>query len=276
MTEAAKKAAAFIASKSPNFTPKIGIILGSGLGDLVNYITDASVIPYSDIPNFPQCSVQGHNGNLHLGKIHNTAVACLEGRQHFYEGPSNEAMQTPVRLLKLLGCEILLVTNSAGSLNPKIPTGNLVAIKDHINFQFKNPLIGPNDDNFGSRFVGMEDAYDAKLRKQLLAAAKAVSIPLTEGIYAGMLGPSFETPAEIRMLRTLGVDVVAMSLIPEVIVARHCDLKVVAISAISNLAAGLSEEKLSHELTLRGAKKSSENLIALVLAFLECLEQAGN
>lgn len=271
MTEAAKIAASFITDKVPNFTPKIGIILGSGLGEFANHIEDASVIPYSDIPDFPPCTVEGHNSNLHLGRMHNTTVACLEGRPHFYEGISNATMQTPVRLLKLLGCEILLVTNSAGSLNPEVPTGHLVAIKDHINFQCKNPLVGPNDNSFGPRFVGMDDAYDAPLRKQLLAAAKAASIPLTEGVFGGVLGPSFETPAEIRALKTLGVDVVAMSLIPEVIIARHCGLRVVAISAISNLAAGLQIEKLSHEVTLRGAKKASENLIVLLLSFLERL-----
>ncbi len=269
MTKAAKKAAHFIADKAPNYQPKVGIILGSGLGALVNHIENAAVIPYADIPSFPPCTVAGHNGNLHLGTIHKTPVACLEGRVHFYEGVSNEIMQTPVRLLKLLGCDILLITNAAGSLNPEVTTGNLVAIKDHINFQFTNPLAGPNDDDFGPRFIGMDDAYDATLREQLFSAAKAISIPLTEGVFASVLGPSFETPAEIRALRTLGADVVAMSLVPEVIIARHCGLRVVAISAISNLAAGLHSEKLSHEVTLRGAEKASENLVALVCAFLK-------
>ena len=268
MTQTAHTAAKFIQKKCADLKPQTGIILGSGLGELVKHIDNATVIPYSDIPDFPPCSVAGHDGKLHLGTINNTAVACLEGRIHYYEGVNNDAIKTPVRLLKLLGCESLLITNSAGSLNADVPTGNLVAVKDHINLQFNNPLVGPNDDDFGPRFIGMEDAYDKALREQLFSAAKAASIPLTEGVYAGVLGPSFETPAEINALRTLGADVVAMSLIPEVIIARHCGLRVAAISAITNLAAGMHHEQLSHEVTLQGAKLASEKLIKLVLSFL--------
>lgn len=271
MTKEAQSAANFIKTKCLDkdykLKPKVGIILGSGLGTLVDELTHKFVIPYQDIPNFPPCTVKGHGGNLHLGNLHNTPVACYEGRLHLYEGTTNNQMKTFVRTLKLIGCNTLLVTNAAGSLNLDVPTGHLVLIKDHINFQFRNPLIGPNDSEFGPRFVGMDDVYDITLRQELLKIASENNIPLVEGIFGGVLGPSFETHAEILMLKSLGVDVIAMSLIPEVIVARHCDMRVAAISAISNLAAGLHPEKLSHEVTLRGAKKASQYLITLINAF---------
>ena len=244
--------------------PRVGIILGSGLGALVEQLSDTFSIPYKNIIDFPSCTVKGHGGNLHLGRLHRIPVACCEGRVHLYEGASGDDIKTFVRTLKLIGCETLLVTNAAGSLRHDVPTGNLVLINDHINFQFSNPLVGANDDEFGPRFVSMDDAYDPDLRKQFLTVAQANNIPLTEGVFGGVLGPSFETHAEIRMLKKMGVDVVAMSLIPEVIVARHCGMRVVAVSAISNLAAGLHPEKLSHELTLRGARKASKNLIHLI------------
>lgn len=264
MTQAAKHAAAYIQQSHPDFHPKVGIILGSGLGALTDELSNKAVISYSNIPNFPPCTVQGHGGNLHLGYLHDTPVACYEGRIHLYEGTHSEDIKTFVRTLKLLGCEILLVTNAAGSLSHDVPTGNLVLIKDHINFQFGNPLVGRNDAEFGPRFVGMDETYDFELRQQLLKIAEEENIPLSEGVFGGVLGPSFETPAEINMLKIMGVDVVAMSLIPEVIVARHCGMRVVAVSAISNLAAGMHSEKLSHEVTLQGAQVASKNLIRLV------------
>jgi len=269
MTHAAKQAATYIKQVHPHFYPKIGIILGSGLGVLVNELTNSKVIPYTNIPDFPPCTIEGHGGNLHLGYLHDVPVACYEGRIHLYEGTSSNGIKTFVRTLNLIGCDILFVTNSAGSLSHDVPTGNLVIIKDHINFQFSNPLVGPNDDEFGPRFVGMDDTYDYELRQQLLNIAQDNNIPLTEGIFGGVLGPSFETPAEIAMLKTIGVDVVAMSLIPEVIIARHCGMRVVAISAISNLAAGLHSEKLSHEVTLRGAQVASKHLIKLTDVFFK-------
>ena len=264
MTQAAKNAAAYIQQQCPDLKPKVGIILGSGLDAVVDELTNATVIPYSDIPDFASVTIKGHGGNLHLGYLYATPVACYEGRVHLYEGTTSDAIKTFVRSLKLIGCDILFVTNAAGSLNREVPTGNLVLIKDHINFQFGNPLVGPNDNEFGPRFVGMDDAYDITLREQLLSAAQNNNIPLSEGVFVGVLGPSFETPAEIRMLKTMGADVVAMSLIPEVIVARHCDMRVVAVSAVSNLAAGLHDEKLSHEVTLRGAKIASTHLVSLI------------
>lgn len=268
MTQVAKNAAAYIQQQHPNHKPKIGIVLGSGLGALANEINNAIVIPYSKIPQFPKTSVQGHGGNLFLGEINGVAVACLQGRCHFYEGMASEPTLTLIRTLKLLGCEILLATNAAGSLNPDIPMGSLVAIRDHINFQFTNPLVGPNDEAFGDRFVSMEDAYDPALREMILAIAKAKNISIAEGIYFGVLGPSFETPAEIRAFRLLGADVVGMSTVAEVIAARHCGMRVAVISVVTNMAAGLHPTKITHDVTLAGADKASKMLTQLVLEFI--------
>jgi xanthosine phosphorylase len=265
-------AAQFIQKQCPDITPTVGIILGSGLGGLVDHLKNAVTIAYADIPGYPSGDVEGHSNRLHIGYLQDVPVACLEGRIHLYEGATQQAIKTFVRTLKDIGCDTLLVTNSAGSLNLDTPTGHLVLIKDHINLQGSNPLIGPNDDEYGPRFIGMDNIYDADLRQQLVAAAKQQAIPLQEGVYAGVLGPVFETPAEIQMLKTLGADVVAMSLIPEVIVAHHCGLRIAAISAISNLAAGLEKQTLSHELTLSGAKVSSKNLIALISQFFKAYQ----
>ncbi len=269
MTQAAKNAAAYIKKQCPAIKPKVGIILGSGLSAITKALSNVRIIPYTNIPSFPSCTVKGHKGKLHMGYFHNTPIACCEGRIHFYEGVSSEVIKTFIRTLKLIGCQILLITNAAGSLNRDVPIGNLVLIKDHINFQNNNPLTGPNDSEFGPRFIDMGDAYDIELRQELLKIAQGNHIPLTEGIFAGVLGPSFETCAEINMLKNMGVDVVAMSLIPEVIVARHCDIRVVAISAISNLATGLHTEKLSHQITLHGAQIASQHLTQLISKFFK-------
>ena len=262
------KAATIIKQSKPDFTPKIGIILGSGLGPLAQQIEDATTIPYTQLPGFPKCAVAGHGGNLHLGMLRGTPVVCLEGRAHVYEG-NIEVIKTLIRTLKLLGCELLIATNAAGSLRKEVGTGSLMLITDHINFQFTNPLIGPNDEKFGERFVAMENVYDLDLRKKLSTIAQRLNIELPEGVYLAVSGPSFETPAEIHAFRTLGADAVGMSTIPEAIIARHCGLKVLAISAITNLAAGMNPETLSHEQTLRAAKLSVDKLITLLLTFIE-------
>lgn len=264
-TTPANHAAQFIKNQQVNFLPKVAIILGSGLGELANHLTEKKILPYETISHFPKCGVKGHGGNLHLGYLESTPVVCCEGRVHWYEGASEDDFKTFIRTLKLLGCETLIVTNAAGSLNPAVKPGGLVLIKDHINFQFRNPLIGPNDDAFGPRFVGMDDVYDTVLRHAFLSSAASLKLPLSEGIYAGVLGPSFETHAEIRLLKALGVDTIAMSVIPEVILARHCGMRVAGISAISNLAAGLHPEPLSHEVTLAGAELASQHLIELMV-----------
>lgn len=252
----------------PGFRPSLGIVLGSGLGALAEEIQAGVRLSYEDIPGFYNCSVAGHGGHLFLGYLHGIPVACLQGRPHFYEGITNLEAQTPMRTLKLLGCHTVLSTNASGSLREEVQPGNLVLIKDHINFQFRNPLVGANDERFGERFIGMEDTYDLSLRQQLKAAAKRLDIEVTEGVYFGVLGPSFETPAEIKAFRLLGGDVVGMSTIPEVISARHAGLKIAVVAVITNMAAGMSEIKLSHDETLRGAKLASNKLIALVRDFL--------
>lgn len=268
MTALAQQALAVIRQKAPNFKAKVGIILGSGLGAFADNIQDAIQISYADLPGFSTCTVAGHKGILHLGYINGVPVACLQGRAHYYEGVTPDAIKTLVRTLHLLGCENLLITNASGSLRLDVMPGSVVLITDHINFQGTNPLAGKNDEEFGPRFLGMDDTYDLALREKMKAVAVDLDIPLPEGVYISVLGPAFETPAEIRAFKLLGADLVGMSTVPEVIVARHCGMKVVALAAVSNLAAGLSKEKLSHELTLSGAKLAADNLTKIVLGFI--------
>lgn len=266
-------AAEIIKLRMPHFKPKLGIILGSGLGALANQIESPTIIDYSELPGFGISSVEGHAGKLHLGLLNGLPVACLQGRVHLYEGIAPATLLVLIRTLKLLGCDTLLITNSAGSLRPEIPAGNLVMISDHINLQSSNPLIGTNDARFGERFIPMEDAYDPDLRQQMHECAKAQGIKLYEGVYIGVLGPSFETPAEIRAFRILGADTVGMSTVAEVIAARHCNMKVVALSAVTNLAAGLSDEKISHAQTLAGAQLTLENFTNLIMQFIKNLAE---
>jgi xanthosine phosphorylase len=251
----------------PNFSPKLGIILGSGLASVVNAISNPISISYRDIPGFPQSQILGHKGHLHLGYIKQTPVVCFQGRTHRYEGQVYPALKCMIRSLKLLGCESLFVTNAVGSLRSEWAPSELVAITDHINFSFDNPLVGDNESEFGERFLNMEEAYDPTLRKLLQQQAIHHNISLHEGVYLGALGPSFETPAEIRAFRLLGADIVGMSTIPDVIIARHCQLKVVAVSVIANFAAGMSPEKITHELTLKQGAKGAESLAELLVAF---------
>jgi xanthosine phosphorylase len=269
MTQSAKEAVAIIKKLASGFVPKVGMILGSGLGAISSQIEDAVSISYADLPNFSVNPVAGHGSKLHLGILKGVPVACLEGRTHLYEGGiAVEVIKTLIRTLKLLGCEILLTTNAVGSLLLDVPPGHLVLVKDQMNFMFDNPLIGKNDDEFGPRFVSMDNAYDANLRKRMLQVAQKINIPLREAVYLASSGPTFETHAEIHAYKTLGADVVGMSTVPETILARHCGLRVVTVSAVTNFAAGLSSEILSHEGTLRGAALAIENLVKLFLAFL--------
>jgi xanthosine phosphorylase len=271
MTSQQARAARAIKARRPDFTPKIGVILGSGLGKLANSIEDAIMIPYEELPDFGNSTVAGHDGFLVLGYLQGVPVACLKGRRHFYEGISNPMVQTLVRTLKLLGCETLLATNAAGSMRSEAGPGSLMLITDHINFSFHNPLVGQNDDEFGPRFIGMEDAYDPKLRELMLSTADELEITLHQGVYISVLGPSFETPAEIRAFKLWGADAVGMSTVPEVIVARHCGLKVVVVSAITNYASGMNDAPLTHEETLHFADKASHNMQRLVENFVKKL-----
>jgi xanthosine phosphorylase len=255
--------------------PRLGIILGSGLGAVAEALEDAETISYADLPEFPAPSVHGHAGTLALGTLAGVPVACLQGRKHVYEGGDPGAMRGPVRALKAAGAEALFVTNAAGSLNAEVGPGSLMAISDHINMLGVNPLTGPNDDAIGPRFPSLRDAYDPELRAVLHETAQELGIPLAEGVYLATAGPSFETPAEIRAFRTLGADAVGMSTIPEVILARHAGLKVVAVSAITNLAEGMGGEALSHEQTLRYANQAAGDLTRLIIGFSEAFGARG-
>jgi xanthosine phosphorylase len=264
-------AAQVIAERAPGFAPRLGIILGSGLGGLADALGDATSIDYGDLPGFPEPGVAGHGGRLVLGTLAGLPVACLQGRRHVYEGGDPGAMKAPVRALKQAGAEALLATNAAGSLRPENPPGSLMAISDHINMLGVSPLTGPNDDEIGPRFPSLRDAYDPSLRELLRDCAEALGIRLPEGVYLATHGPSFETPAEIRAFRTLGADAVGMSTVPEVILARHCGLRVAAVSAITNLAEGMGGEQLSHEQTLRNANQAAADLSRLIERFCEAL-----
>jgi xanthosine phosphorylase len=249
--------------------PRIGIVLGSGLGAVADAVQDRLTVPYRDLPGFPVGAVAGHAGQLHLGTLAGVPVAVFQGRAHLYEGIDPAAIRVPMRTLKALGADAVLLTNAAGSLRPDVGPGRLMALSDHINFTGLNPLTGLNDDDVGPRFVSLGDAYDADLRARLHAAAGELDIPLAEGVYLAVSGPSFETPAEIRAFRTMGADAVGMSTVHEVIVARHAGLRVAAVSAVVNLAEGMSDEVLTHEGTLAAAKRCAADLTRLVPRFLE-------
>jgi xanthosine phosphorylase len=257
-----------IRSKTGALKPKTAIILGSGLGGLADKIVNAVTIPYKDLPGFPVPTVPGHSGEVIAGKLNGVDVIALKGRQHFYETGDAYPLKTLIRTMKALGVETLFLSNAAGSLQPQIKVGELMAITDHINYMGFNPLVGPNDDDFGPRFVPLSDAWDPQLNAKLKAAAQKIGIPLHAGVYIGFRGPSFETAAEIRMAQKMGADAVGMSSVPDCIIARHCGLKVVGCSCITNMGEGLSDEKLSHEHTLENAKRAAVNFEKLVMEFL--------
>ncbi len=265
----AAQAAAIIKQRVPGFTPKLGLILGSGVGQFAQEIKNATVVDYEELPGMRGCKVEGHHGLLHLGQLKGVAVACFQGRNHLYEGHPADIIQTPIRTLKLLGAQTVILISAVGSMSPEMPPGSLVVINDHINLQFSNPLVGPNDNSWGPRFPSLEDAYDPALRKQLLSMADKLNIAAREGVYVAVLGPSFETPAEIRAFKKLGADVVGMSIVPEVITARHCGMNVLAISIVTNMAVGMSLEKVDHQLTLDTATRTLHDLSRLLLAFIE-------
>jgi xanthosine phosphorylase len=260
-------AAALIRARAGGRAPRLGIVLGSGLGGLADLLEDSVAIPYGEIPGFPTSTVAGHAGRFVVGELDGVTVACMQGRFHLYEGHPPAVIRLPIRTFAALGVDALLLTNAAGSLRAEAGPGSLMLIRDHLNFMWTNPLIGPNDDAWGERFIGLEDAYDPELRARLLRIADELGIRLHEGVYCALLGPLFETPAEIRAYRTLGADAVGMSTVPEVIVARHAGLRVVAISAITNLAVGMSDVPIDHEQTLRGAAVAATDLTRLVRAF---------
>lgn len=244
--------------------PRIGIVLGSGLGAFVESVEEAKIIPYRDIPYFRETTVEGHEGRLILGKISGVDVALLQGRLHAYEGLPMEEVVFPVRVLATLGIESLILTNASGGINLNFRPGNLVIIKDHINLMGKNPLIGPNINELGPRFPDMTYAYNKELKEAIKSAAKEIKVSVMEGVYCGLLGPTYETPAEIHMLRILGADMVGMSTVPEAIAANHLGLKVAGISCITNMAAGIEDHGLNHQDVKEEAKRVMEEFSQLL------------
>lgn len=252
--------------------PAAGVILGSGLGGLAGRLERAVVIPYEEIPYFPVSRVAGHPGRLVVGELADgetrVPLAVMQGRVHGYEGWTAEEVAFGARVLCWLGVRALLVTNAAGGVNPALAPGDLVRIVDHLNLSGQNPLVGENDERLGPRFPDLSEAYDARLGALLAEAAAAIGAPLRSGVYACLPGPSYETPAEVRMLRALGADVVGMSTVPEVIAARHMGVPVAGLSVVSNHAAGLARKPLSHEDVAETARRVEDRLSALVAAFL--------
>ncbi len=245
-------------------TPEVGIILGSGLGALAEAVTAPVAVPYREIPHFPVPGAAGHAGALVLGRLEGREVAIMRGRCHLYEGYSAQEVTFPVRVLARLGARVLIVTNAAGGLNPAFQAGDLMLISDHINFTGTNPLVGPNDEALGPRFPDLSAAYDPALRAAAERVASAESVPVRTGVYAGVLGPSYETPAEIAMLRGWGADAVGMSTVAEVIAARHAGLRVLGISAITNAAAGPASGPVSHDAVLRAARALEPRFVRLM------------
>ncbi len=251
--------------------PRVGVVLGSGLGAVAEAVENPVVVGYEDLPGFPRPTVSGHAGRAVLGSIGGVPVAVLEGRAHLYEAHppgSFDALRTPVRALRAAGASVLVLTNAAGSLRPEVGPGSLMAITDHINMTGVNLLAGPNDSSIGPRFPSLRDAYDPALLETLRESARARGIGLADGVYVAVGGPSFETPAEIRAFRVMGADAVGMSTVHETIVARHCGLRVAAVSVITNLAEGMTDEPLSHEQTLRAAQDGAGDLARLLLDFI--------
>jgi xanthosine phosphorylase len=263
--------AAAVMTQRAGLRPRVGVVLGSGLGTVADGVADATVIDYSDLPGFPRPTVAGHGGRAVLGHIGDVPVAVLQGRAHVYEGGDFDEIRTPVRALRAAGAEILVLTNAAGSVRAEVGPGSLMLITDHINLSGVNVLTGPNDEEIGPRFPSLRDAYDPELRERLRTAADELGTELAEGVYLAVSGPTFETPAEIRAYERLGADAVGMSTVHETGVARHCGLRVAAISAITNLAEGLNPEPLSHEQTLRDAQVAADALAPLLVRFLEGL-----
>ena len=259
----AESAAQFLLAKTP-LRPRIGIVLGSGLGGLADELGDAERIPYSEIPYFPPSTAVGHAGRMVIGKTGDVPVAAMQGRVHLYEGYSPQQVAFPIRVFARLGIRALILTNAAGGINLEYKQGGLVLISDHINLQGCNPLVGMNDERLGLRYPDMTQAYSKLYRQAALEEARRLGLTAYEGVYAGMLGPSFESPAEIRFLRTIGADLVGMSTISEVVAARHMGLKVLAISCVTNMAAGILDQVLTHEEVLETGERVKGAFTALI------------
>ena len=268
MREAART---YIEGRSP-LRPTIGLVLGSGLGAFADELTERSDIPYGDIPGWPHSTAVGHAGTLIIGKLGDLDLAVMAGRAHLYEGYSMQQVTYGVRVLQSVGVQSMVFTNAAGGINLALERGGLVLISDHINLQGMNPLVGPNDESLGPRFPDMSEAYSKAYRERAMQVAAEQCIPMSEGVYAAMLGPSYETPAEIRFLRAIGADVVGMSTVPEVIVANHMGMKVLGISCVTNMAAGILPQKINHEEVLETGAMVRDTLVRFLKALLPRLE----
>ena len=271
--ERAEAAAKFI-YKQTKLRPKIALVLGSGLGAFADEFAGAKRIPYAKIPHFPQSTAIGHAGQLVLGKVDGVEVAGMQGRVHLYEGYSPQQVAFPVRVFARMGVKAVILTNAAGGINLGYSAGALVAIRDHINLQGANPLIGPNDDRFGVRFPDMTQAYDSEFRKFVADAGKKLKMTLHEGVYLALSGPNYETPAEIHSFRTLGADLVGMSTVPEVLAARHAGIRVLGISCVTNMAAGVTGQTLTAEEVFEVGARVKNEFIALLKAVIPRIAEA--
>lgn len=262
------KAKEYILNQS-KYTPSIGLILGSGLGSLADSIENPEFFSYSDIPGFPVSTVEGHKGRLVIGTLQDKTVIAMDGRFHYYEGYNMAEVTIPIRVMKLLGIKTLIVTNASGAVNTSFVPGDLMIITDHINLSGANPLIGKNLDDFGPRFPDMTTAYDPALKNIALTSASSLGIDIKQGVYMMMSGPTYETPAEIRMARILGADAIGMSTIPEVIIANHCNINVLGISCLTNMAAGILDKPLAHSEVIETSNRVKTNFIKLMNTILK-------
>ena len=271
----AERAAKFILSKT-KLRPQIALVLGSGLGAFADELAGATKIPYQKIPGFPRSTAVGHAGQLVVGKVGSIEVAVMQGRVHFYEGYAAKEVVFPMRVLGRLGIRSAILTNAAGGIDLGYKQGALVVIRDHINLQGANPLVGPNDERFGPRFPDMTQAYWKQYREIALAESKRLGIEVHEGVYAALSGPSYETPAEIRYLRTIGADLVGMSTVPETIVARHMSIRVLGISCVTNMAAGILDQPINHAEVMETGERVKAQFIALLQAVIPRIAAEGN
>jgi purine-nucleoside phosphorylase len=253
--------------------PKVGVVLGSGLGAFADEVSGRTEIPYAEIPGWPVSTAVGHAGKLVLGEVGHVPVAVMAGRVHLYEGYTPEQVVFGVRTMARLGAQAVIFTNAAGGVNTSYAAGALVLISDHLNLQGANPLVGPNDDKLGPRFPDMSDAYSVRLRERAKTIGEKLEVKLHEGVYAALLGPNYETPAEIRMLRTMGADLVGMSTVPEVLAARHMGLECLAISCVTNMAAGVLPQKINHEEVLETGAKVRGTLVRLLKGVIQEMGQ---
>ncbi len=269
MNDQIDAAAALIRARANGLQPKIAVVLGSGLGAVADLLDERDSIPYAALPGFSAASVSGHEGTLKIGTVSDVPVFYLKGRTHLYEGIGADPIKATIRTLKKLGVEVLVLTSACGGLHEDLHPGSIMLISDHINRMGTNPLVGPNDDEWGPRFPSQDEAWNAGLRQLMQASAAQTDVRLTEGVYSAHLGPTFETPAEVRAARMMGADAVGMSTVPENIIARHCGMECVGLSVIVNRAAGMGFEKPSHEQTLIGARIAESDMAKIIKAFIE-------